>query len=38
MLSLGSTTFKAHFDALNLVDTITVRAQRKISAQFGETQ
>ena len=38
MLSLGSTTFKAHFEALNLVDTVTVRAQRKIGSQFGGTK
>ncbi len=38
ILDHHSTTFKAHFEALNFVESITVRAQRHSGAEFNASQ
>ena len=38
ILDLHNTTFKAHFEALNFVESITVRAQRHAGAELNASQ
>ena len=38
MCGVDTPTFKAHFEALNLAETITVRGQRKVGAEHRESQ